>query len=215
MVKTALCLLTCNRPELTRQTVTSLQKYVPLQDFILLHGDDSSDCRENHDIAKSVGFKTVFQTRTRRGVAFMWNSLIHQAKDNGAQFVFMQENDWQWIRPLDPQIIKTFQKDESLYNMRFWGAFKDEQKQLKSVPLHQSKGIEPNWKPYMQGWEVGDIHWCYPPNITRIEEAIYLSRGEREGACIERSRHISKLVLRPTQNYVFHIGHERTGGFVR
>lgn len=212
-MKIALCLLTCDRPELTARTVKSMQEHLPLEMFELFHGDDCSVSARNETIALEAGFRTVVKTNSRAGVSAMWRSLIERARKRKVDAVLMMENDWEWVRTLRFEEICDILEDPEVYYIRFFGVNK-ERGGRPCGSTHAAKGFkDPNWRPYRAGWEIGDIHWGYPPNVTRLPEAVLLSKGTSESQCRTFSGHLSKLCVRPLENYVFHIGEDRTKGF--
>jgi len=211
--KIAICLLTCNRPEVTRRTVQSMKNHIDLSKFILLHGDDNSDTYENHVIAQKAGFRTVIQTKKRAGVSVMWRNLVKSAKKAGADWVLMQENDWEWDRPLRTEELQDILSDNDVYYIRLFGKNKERSGRPCSK-THLGKNKTTDWVFYKDGWEIGDAHWGYPPNLTRIDEALFLSNVEKESDAQALSGQINKLCVRPKRNFVYHIGQTRTKGFL-
>lgn len=211
--KIAICLLTCNRPEITRRTVETMKNHIDLSKFILLHGDDNSNTYENHVIARKAGFKTVVQTQKRSGVSVMWQNLIKSAKKAGADWVLMQENDWEWDRPLRIGELRDILTDNDIYYIRLFGENK-ERDGSSCCKTHLGKGKVADWVFYKDGWEMGDIHWGYPPNLTRIKEALFLSNVNKESDAQRLSGKINKLCVRSKRNFVYHIGETRTEGFL-
>lgn len=213
-MKLALILLTCNREDMTRRTLESLQKHVDLSRFDLIHGDDCSDSQENVDMARALGFKSLFVTPKRSGVSFMWKNLIRIAADRGAEWIITQENDWEWVRDFPFSIIDTAQAMGDVYSVRFFGKYKEANNTRPCGILHAAKKTSPDWRPIDTNWEKGDIHWGFPSGAIRARDAVFLTEAiESEGGAIKRSAQINDKVLRPYRNYVFHIGAERTKGF--
>lgn len=213
-LRTALLLLTCDREEETQKTIDSLIKHVDLERFVLLHGDDASATNENCLMAWKAGFKTVVRPPRRRGVCHMWSSLIARAARLDIDWIVTQENDWAWVKDFPFDIFEAIQADPGIYYMRFFGKFKEEGNKRTCGVMHSGKKIHPDWKEYKPGWEIGDIHWGFPGNATRIQEAVYLTEGiKAENHCRKRSGAIDKLTIRPIDNYLNHIGFTRTPGF--
>lgn len=214
-MKAALLLLTCDRPDLTQRTVDSLLRHVDLTRFMLLHGDDCSASKKNCDIARMAGFKTVLRTENRSGVGYMWSNLVKLAALQGADWVVMQENDWEWVRPFPFDALEYAHQRDDLYYIRFFGKYRERDNQRPCNPKHMAKGTTPVWSKFNNGWQTGDIHWGFPANATKIDEALFLTKGiKAEGCARKRSAQIKKLVMRPEENYQFHIGDERTPGFI-
>ena len=214
-MKLALLLLTCDREENTIRTIDSILKYVDTTRFMLLHGDDCSAPRKNQNVVKKAGFNTVLKTQKRMGVAWMWQNLIAQAKLAGADWVIMQENDWEWVREFPFEALEAAHKSNDIYYIRFFGKYREPNNGRPANPMHMAKKTDPKWIDYKNGWQVGDIHWGFPSNATKIEEAVFLTRGiKSEGCARKRSAEVKKLTMRPVENYQFHFGDERTPGFI-
>jgi hypothetical protein len=213
-INAALLLLTCDRPDETKRTIDSLLKHVDLSRFILLHGDDASMTNKNCKEAWRAGFKTVVRPSKRQGVSKMWQQLIEKAAGLGVDWIITQENDWEWVKDFPFDVFEEAQAREDIYYVRFFGEYKEQGCRRPCGVTHSGKRITPVWQPFRQGWQIGDIHWGFPGNATRIEEAVFLTKGiTRENDCRERSGKINKLCVRPIENYLYHIGEHRTGGF--
>lgn len=211
----ALLLLTCEREDKTRRTVDSLLQHVDLSRFILLHGDDASVSNKNCKEAWRAGFKTVVRPTLRRGVCNMWESLIEKAAALGVDWIITQENDWEWCKPFPFDVLEQAMADPDIYYMRFFGRFKEANNTRPCGVKHSGRpGFIPQWTPYIDGWEKGEIHWGFPANATRIKEARFLTKGiRREDDSRKRSGQIKKLCIRPHDNFINHIGDLRTPGF--
>ena len=215
-LKVALCLLTCDREAVTKKTIESLKKHVPLDRFILLHGDDASRSEDNCRMAQAAGFESVVKNKgERRGVTAMWRSLVSAARKRGADWVLMQENDWEWVRDYPDGLIEHVHDNDRIYYIRLFGVNKERDGRPCGA-RHAAKKDAMEWREYepLWGWEIGDIHWGFPPNFTRIKYAEGLLRAAKaESHCRKRSGKINALALRPKSNYVYHIGKSRTKGF--
>lgn len=213
-MKAALLLLTCDRPELTQLTVDSLLRHVDLSRFTLLHGDDCSSGNRNKKIISKAGFKTVVQTSRRMGVAYMWRNLIKAASLQGVDWIVMQENDWEWVRPFPFDALEYAHSREDIYYMRFFGQYKERDNKRPCSKKHMIKKTIPVWDKLNNGWEIGDIHWGFPANATRMKEALKITRDiTSEGGAWRNCLEINKLTMRPVENYQFHIGENKTNGF--
>jgi hypothetical protein len=215
-VKIAITFLTCDRVEYTRRTLETLAAHNDLSQFILLHGDDASTDDAGGKLARSIGFMTIAQSRSKRaGVCKMTADLFAAAKSYGADFVINLQNDWESWRPIPVGDFETIFADPQVYCLRLYGA-------MKSVSgrcgLHHG-GREPRklveWRELSPGYQIGDIHWGHPPAVTRIGHAIKLTRGAiRESVSRKRSGQLTDLTVRVVENVFGHIGRERTPGFV-
>lgn len=214
-MRIALTFLTCDRVDYTRRTLYTLAEHNNLSHFVLLHGDDASTDDAGGALARAHGFQTVAQTRgKRRGVAAMTAALFAAAEAAGADAVLNLQNDWESARAIPVGEIEVFLADPEVYCVRLYGAMKS---LTGRCGIHHG-GREPRkvveWRPYAPGWEVGDIHWGHPPAVTRIRQAIGLTKNApTERISRVRSGKITALTVRPVENVFLHIGRERTPGF--
>jgi hypothetical protein len=220
-LKIAITLLSCGRTDYTLKTIETLIEKNPSlrDDYILLHGEDRSpleESRANIAAARAAGFETVLQPSLQYGVAKMTELLFVAAAKRGADLVLNLQNDWISMRPIPKSEIIGILSDESIYTVRLYGAYKSA---TGRCGIHHG-GREPRqvveWKPHstLQGVEVGDIHWGHPPAVTRITDAVNLTRfAPSESVSRKRSGEITRLTARFTENVMSHIGRERTPGF--
>ena len=214
-MKTALLLLTCGRYDLTERTLNSMLRNIDLSRFMLLHGDDCSTHADNLKLAKAAGFETVLQTPRRMGVGYMWANLVRLAALRRPDWIVFQENDWEWVDEFPHEALEYAHSREDIYYMRFFGKYRERNNQRPCNPFHMAKKTKPVWEKITEQWQTGDIHWGFPANATRTKEAMYLTAGIRaEGDARKRSGDIKKLTMRPVNNYVYHIGDDRTEGFI-
>lgn len=215
-MKVALALLTCNRPDITRKTVASLKKHLDLSRFELLHADDCSDTNENIEIARAAGFKELYRTEQRQGVASMWRNTILRAAAMKCDWILIQENDWEWVRDFPWAALEKVNADKRIYTMRLYGEFRERGRKRPCNPMHMSKFKKTNWKPSQyEGFNIGDAHWGFACNLIRTADALFLTGGiKNEGDARRRCKLIDKLSVRPQENFVFHIGEDRTQGFI-
>lgn len=227
-MRIALTFLTCDRVDYTRRTLETLAAHNDLSRFVLLHGDDASVDDAGGELARRLGFETVVQTkalrqRGRRGVAAMTEELFEHASRRGCELVLNLQNDWECVRPIPPEVWQFF-VHPSIYCVRLYGAMKST---TGRCGIHHG-GREPRkvveWRPFepnggrpkhATGWEIGDIHWGHPPAVTRIRQAVSLTRDAvSEKISRVRSGKIYLQTVRPVENVFLHIGRERTPGFV-
>lgn len=224
-MKIALTFLTCDRVPYSVRTLETLAAHNDLSRFILLHGDDASRDDAGGKLARSMGFHTAIQSgKVRAGVCSMTARLFRAAQLEGADFVLNLQNDWESARAIPLDDLEAIFEDERVYCTRLYGAMKS---LTGRCGIHHG-GREPrrvvDWVPYLppeydidslSGYEVGEIHWGHPPAVTRIAEAIHLTKGaQRESISRKRSGKLTGLTVRTVQNVFLHIGRERTPGFV-
>lgn len=197
-------------------TLSTLAQHNDLSQFILLHGDDCSEDRTGPLAAEALGFKTVVQSSgERQGVARMTEALFKEAKIAGAEAVLNLQNDWKSLRTIPVVELEDILRDPAVYCVRMYGFWKSESGRCGQHHAGRTPRELVEWKPYrINGYEVGDIHWGHPPAVTRITEACALTKGaEAESVSRWRSGKLKKLTVRPLNNFVNHIGRERTPRF--
>lgn len=214
-MKIAITFLTCDRTEMTNRTLATLSEFNDLSRFMLLHGDDSSNDQEGPSYARRLGFETVVQTSSRRGVAAMTAALFQEAAHRGADLILNLQNDWESARavPVD-DIVGIFQDHPEVYCLRLYGRLKSHHGRCG---IHHG-GRRPlqvvEWKPFREGYEIGDIHWGHPPSVTRTKHAVKLTRDAKtESESRMRSGKITDMTVRVVDNVFNHIGTYRTKGF--
>lgn len=219
-MKIAITLLTCGRVDYTRRTLATLCLHNPgLRDeFVLLHGDDRAslaDAEANTAAARAAGFETVLAPSLRYGVARMTELLFLEAQRRGADAVLNLQNDWESRRPLPRAEIEQLLAGDA-YAVRLYGAMKGPGSPSGIHHGGRTPRQVAEWTPHatLPGVELADIHWGHPPAVTRIEQAIALTRAApSEAASRRRSGEITQLTARFTDNVMSHIGEHRTTGF--
>lgn len=218
-MKIAITLLTCGRLDYTRRTLESLRQHNPslADDFILLHGDDVStpaERLESIDLAEAAGFHSAVVPKRQAGIAKMTEDLFAEAAKRGCDAVLNLQNDWVSLRPIPKAEISSILDDQTVYCIRMYGAYKSAHGRCGIHHGGRNPREVVEWMPYQDGYEVGDIHWGHPPAVTRIEDAIALTRGAScESDSRMRSGKITRLTARVINNVFNHIGSERTPGF--
>lgn len=223
-MKLAVCLVTADRPEFTRVTLESLFTHNPGLDALLLHADDGSTTPTNKELARMFGFQPVFYNKgPRLGGQRMRFELARAARELGATHVLMLENDIESCRPLPLGFLEFAFERPDVYCVRLYGIYKERNQQRKCAPSHHGKGkgtFDPGWKPFSNPFgetaEIGDAHWGAQPCITRINELVFLHDGTRsEGQSRRKSGKLDFFTVRLMDNVTYHIGAERTPGFVQ
>lgn len=208
----ALCLQTCDRPELTARTLASFVAFNDPARFLLLHGDDASRDLDNHNLAKAAGFRTVVQTSVRMGVIAVRRALFDQAAARHADWVLLLENDCESVRSFPWPLFEFVSQFPGIYCLRLFGAFKgpNETDPCKAVSEWASSGDPVRWKRLVKApepAEIGTIHWTAQPAVTRTSEAVSIQLGHWRD--LRKAR-----TVRVVANVLVHIGADRTPGRV-
>jgi hypothetical protein len=94
----AVCLLTCDRPELTEPTARSFVAWNGVRsDLRLLHADGGSTGFANLNIAKRHGFRTIAAAGERIGQMETLRIFAREAFNLGADWMLWLENDWESV----------------------------------------------------------------------------------------------------------------------
>jgi hypothetical protein len=205
-----IALLTCDRSEYTRQTLQTLYAHNDLHRFALIHGDDCSAKKHNLKLAESYGFETVVRTKQRQGAQAMKRALAKACK---TPWLLLLENDWECDRPFPWDLFERVDASDA-YTFRLFHEFKERGKRRAGVNHYGREQAPPGWQPFGEGAEIGDIHWCSPPSVTRIQELRWLLEKKSERGSMALSGKIQRPVVRVTENVFYHIGESRTPGFV-
>lgn len=208
-MRLAIGLLTCGREDYTARTLESFMRMNPSSSsLVLLHADDGSGSPANLQGAWLAGFETVSQGE-RIGQLRQLRHLMMAARDAACSHFMLLENDWLSVRSLEE--LPTV--PDSVDCVRLYGAWKDEgQKRAAGRHLIGTDDAI-GWVPHGDGWEVAKAHWGGPPSIVKLERlwGLAMSAVSFKGISMG-SRHF--VTMRPTVNFVFHIGDETTPGFV-
>lgn len=213
-MKLAVGLLTADRHDLTHRTVVSFINHVYRGRLTLLHADDGSETSDNIDIARAAGFRTVYMSCERRGQVPAIDALVRHALASGATHFMYLENDWEFVRPVPLAGIAYLAGNFT--SVRFYGAWKrsTEPKQKTGEHIIGTK-TKIDWLPltWAPGWEgTMAAHWGGPPSVTKIQPlAEALKTAKKIGDLNYSLARIPSA--RPIENFVEHIGLERTPGF--
>lgn len=232
MNRIAVCLITCNRESYTRETVESFMDMNAgepgFERFDLLHGDDASATKLNTSLADRAGFHLVVESPTRVGITDMIRRMAVRVQRAGQSHMLLLENDWKSVRPFPWELFDYFAAVPCAYTLRLTGQFKewDDETNRGRRPFgtdHAGRGNKPvHWAPLMDApepAEMGSIHFGNPPGVTRIETLLWLLKGcVSENEVRQKSGSLevgNDYTIRPAENVFYHIGAERTPGFVR
>lgn len=201
----AICLLTADRPELTRATLESFRAHNPdAGHHLLLHADDGSASRDNFLLADRAGFGNVYASAYRKGspaaLACMWDAAVQM----GATWILHLENDIEWVGP-----IPTRRDAESI---RLYGALKMRDGPRAPAGVHIMGTKEPiDWTPAGDGWERGVASWGGQPSITLAKPLLDAVTAPGVDRLKQVSMALQRLdTLRPVENLVWHVGEEAT-----
>lgn len=200
----AVCLLTCDRADYTRRTLSSFLVRNPeaAERFRLLHADDASRSPENLELAAAAGFETVVRHSRRCGNLATRIALI-EAAATLAPWIFVLENDCESVRPFPWALFEYISKNKHIYTLRLFGQFKGAGRRDPCKTTNQWTGRRVRWTP-LEGApepaEVGLVHWTAQPSVTRARSIVALHKGHRKLG----------LTARVTRNVLNHFGDIRT-----
>lgn len=203
-MKLAVCLLTCDRAELTARTLTSFAGQNPfLTDALRLHADDGSTDHTNHNLAARYGFATVYTAARRLGPGHALRVMWRKAIAKGATHILHLENDWEWVAPIPTGIEADC--------IRLYGRLKQKDGPRAKTGEHIIGTTEKiNWQPMpdREGWEIGVCHWGGPPSICRADLLFEAAMNAADSPKIQRITASLPRVMtaRPLENIVWHIG---------
>jgi hypothetical protein len=205
----AVVLMTCDRPECTRQCVDSFQKHMGQPDLFFpirfFHVDDASVTGENAAIARQAGFETIYASSDRIGINRMRKLIVRYLQTGPkASHVLILENDWHAVRDILWSELYACISDPDIDSVRLYGEFKRANNSAPAGNEHLSKNKKPaHWTPYrVAGFEVGDIHWGAPPNIISVHLLGQILQGTTKGAKAMRNCAHMRLTVRPTENFM-------------
>lgn len=219
----AVCLTTCERPELTHRTVHSFIEQNGTDRFMLLHADDASTSMANQDLAAHYGFETVAVHASRRGAQECRRSAVHAARDKGASHVLLLENDWEAVAPFPWQIAETLMDMPEIYTFRLFGHYRvrgNPSDRLSNRPCVEKHAGRDNMRavwsdvPGIAGIEMGSIHMGTAPCVTSIDDLCWLlASADCAADMMITSGQIDRLTARPkhSSNWFWDIGFNGTG----
>lgn len=227
----AVCLITCDRVDYTRETVTTfadMNRGNEWDRFDLLHFDDASTDTRTVQVANAAGFLQSWVNPRRLGVTATIRRAAQTAQSLGHTHVLILENDWTSARPFPWELYEYFLAVPVAYTLRLTGQYKewDAETNKGRRPFgvnHAGRGEKPvSWCPLMDApepAEMGAIHFGNPPAVTRIETLLWLLNGptsEKEVRFKCGSLEVGNdYTIRPAFNVFYHIGAHRTPNFKR
>lgn len=206
-MKTAICLLTADRPGYTNVTLTTLGEWNDVSDYICLHADDGSKSDANILMAEAIGFVNCYRSKIRRGVVPALRHMWRMAADMGATHILHLENDIQSLAALPER------RDAD--SVRLYGEYKGI---APNYPTgrHIMETREPikwvdDWASARGTWQRAKCHWGAQPSITRADLLVSAIYGG--DSLKDVSRQLLRIdTLRPVFNIMAHIGEEKTKG---
>lgn len=219
----AVVLLSCDRLEYTRRTIATFRHHnaggIDCGTFKLWHCDDASTDPKVRSSAAAAGFAPLVHTEERVGVTEMVRRAARKLEHAGAEWMLLLENDWESARPVPVSAWREAVQTHGVWSMRLYGAFKERDCARPCGTRHRGRsGADPKWRicrGEAEPYEVGHIHWGNPPSIARVDLVAWLhKKARREKDAIVKSGEIPDPVARVRENVVYHIGFDRTAGFV-
>jgi len=199
MTKTAVCLLTADRSDLSFQTINTFLEFNNGSEFILLHADDASSDLSNMEMAADGGFETVYRNQgpKRIGQIPALRAMWAEAVRRGAEWILHLENDQEFVAPVPTR------RDAD--QIRLYGEYKAKpgSPRDKSSDKIWGSSEKVTWSADGDGWERGIIHWGAQPSITRA--SLLVNAIER----VDRVHGIPVVLnrldtLRPVENITWH-----------
>lgn len=211
----ALCLLTCGREDYTKRTLVSFDALNDMERFTKLHFDDSSAGARNDELAARFCFQSLPKRNARLGVSVATLLLVQEAFLRGIPWTLVLQNDWESVKPFPWHLLQRIHDDDSIWALRLWGRYKDQGDPIKDE-VHKGKRSTPvEWEPYADGAEIASIHYGAPPTAYRTEMLLRLLAGSsHEREAMRNSGAIDAMTVRVTDNVVYHIGEDKTPGFI-
>lgn len=193
--------------------------------FTLWHCDDASTDPKLRRQVQAAGWRELIYTDRRVGVTEMIRRASRKLEHAGAEWMLLLENDWETARRFPWAIFDLVRERGDVWALRLYGQFKERDQQLPAGARHRGRsGADPRWLDFaVAGWpiepancyQVGDIHWGNPPSVAKVPLVAWLHKNaSREKDAIVRSGQITDHVARVVENVVYHIGAERTPGFM-
>lgn len=211
-MRIAVCLLTCNRAELTEITAKSFTGFNRgVEGIELLHADGGSDTSDNADIARRYGFRSLNEPEHRIGHMQTVRLFIHEAQAVKADWLLMLENDWESVGPLPPSDFFERASSQRIETIRLFGTHKMRERIAGEYRLGTKEKII--WKPWTEpGWEWGRAHWGCGGTLIRTD--LIAALANRQNVKVIMRERNEMLSIRPRANIMFSNGMETTPGFM-
>lgn len=211
----AVCLLTCDRAELTEQAASSFIAHNDARnDLAFLHCDGGSATFANCNIAKRHGFKTIFAPCQRVGQMETFRAFFTEVERIKADWILWLENDWISERAIPSAMFFDAAEASAVQTVRLFGENKMKSGPRAPAGKHRMGTKEPiSWRPSpFPGWEEGLAHWACGGSLIRavtVREFVHLPSLKEI-----MLRWNALRSLRPRENIMWSIGPETTPGFI-
>lgn len=212
----AVCLLTCDRPELTAVTVESFVRFNQGRaDLTLLHADGGSQTDENCAIAEAAGFHTLIKPTQRIGQLATLKFFLREVQAQLIPWVLWLENDWESVAPVPREPFPGCYGRVGTKTVRLFGVrkFRNGKRALAGrYRIGTTDRIKWSEIPSAPGWEWGYAHWGAGGTIIKTEVlARQMATAQRLKDVITADTHLP--TVRPRENIMWSIGEETTRGF--
>lgn len=212
----AVCLLTCDRAELTEESARTFSEHNSSRDDLtFLHADGGSATFANVNIARRYGFRTIFAPLVRVGQIETLNVFFAEVQRLGADWILWLENDWVSEHSLPSSVFLDQAKASVIQTVRLFGERKMKSGRRAPAGKHRMGTKEPiDWRPSLafEGWEEGLAHWAGGGSLIQtatVRQFIHLSSLKEV-----MLRWNALRSLRPKQNLMWSIGVDTTPGFM-
>lgn len=209
----AVCLLTCDRPELTAWAVSSFQKHhADRKDLLLLHCDGGSLTDENVRLARAYGYQTLVAPRRadRIGQMETLRHFVQKALSESCAWILWLENDWESVAPIPTE---AFLHASGAETVRLFGVLKMHEGPRKLAGTRRIGTDERiDWRPAMDGWETGRAHWGGGGTLVKTSILQRQLHQPRLKDVITAENYL--LSLRPLENLMWCHGLISTEGII-
>jgi len=209
----AVCLLTCDRPEMTILAASSFHKYHQARtDLVLLHCDGGSITTENVDIASAYGYLTLVAPPRHQRIGQMatLRYFVEEAVLVKCDWILWLENDWEAVAPIPSE---DFLNDSEAETVRLFGTRKMQtgpRQMAGARRIHTHALID--WQPVSPGWEEAYAHWG--AGGTLIQTAVLLRQLHQPRLKDVIIAENNLLSWRPVENLMWCHGIETTAGVI-
>ena len=210
----AVCLLTCDRPELTVLAASSFHKHHHARtDLRLLHCDGGSVTSENVDIARAYGYRTLIAPPRAERIGQM-ATLRHFVAAAGlleCDWILWLENDWEAVGSIP---TSTFCDHADVETVRLFGVQKFEDGPRKwSGARRLLTRDRIDWQPHSYfGWECARAHWGAGGTLVKTSVLQRQLHQPRLKDVIKAENNL--LSLRPIVNLMWCHGLQTTEGVI-
>lgn len=224
-MKLAICLITCGRHDLTRQTIDSLLACNPglagRPDVVMLQADEPSMGRDSLNAGIAAGFLPVHQPPVRAAQVDALRHLVDLAQIHDCSHVLWLENDWVSLEPLPWTLLELAGVFDTVRLFGEWKRTDHDHPRARAGQHVLGTKRKIVWNPVrptrqpaqlFHGWEHGLASWAAGGSIIRIQ---HLLRHRHQPGLKRMMDAMGPLAtLRPTWNIMASIGDQTTPGFM-